>query len=809
MNTCFRVAVASLFPLFLYGQQLLQPTEHFTRERTYDVLHYKLNLAVDLKEKSCTGSATITLVPLRTQLDTVMLDAAELSIGQVTVGRKVLDFRLAGETLFVGLDKPYGLHDTLNLTVAYSVSNPKKGLYFITPDSGYPLRQRQVWSQGEAEDNHFWFPCYDFPNDKATSEMIVTVDDRYTAISNGKLLEVKRDEKHHTATFHWMESKPHVSYLVSLVVGEYVSVKDSWGTLPIFNYVYRHQQDDAEQSFGKTAKMLDFFSNKIGYRYPWEKYGHAVVEDFMYSGEENVSISTLTDRTIRDARAHLDGSSDELVAHELAHQWWGDLVSFRDWSHAWLSEGFATYFEALFQEYDKGKDVFAKKLADAQRTVANADFRGNRRPTVCNRFVSPNDIFDNRIYQKGACVLHMLRFTLGDELFWKAINHYVEKYAFQNAETNDFKIAIEEATGYNLQWFFDQWLYKAGYPEFDVQSKWDQETRNVQVTVKQTQKIDSLTGIFATPVDIEVWVHDVPQTYRVMITKREETFSFPAYQQPQLVLFDKGSWLLKKVNFQKSFDELIYQLKHAEAGVDRLAAIEELQWGIDSSTVIAAIEQAMTDDAFSDVRKDAVWALGDVKKRDVSEQLIEAYGDRDAKIRAAAVTSLSRYSSENIVKTLQHAFEKDSSYAVATAALQSLIKADSTNRKVYCKAGLKRNSYLESIRSAALQGLAEVADDEALALVVSYTKYGVDRNLRIQAVRLLGSVWKTRDDIVQFLLKMSNDPSYHVRRSVIETLGNIGNPLAREPIQKILERETDSRLAKVEREALEKIQPAH
>ncbi len=708
----------------------------------------------------------------------------------------------------MNLNKVYGLRDTVNLSVAYLVSSPKKGLYFMTPDSGYAKKQWQVWSNGETQENHFWFPCYDFPNDRATSEMIVTVRDSWTAISNGKLLDVKRDAKKHTATYHWYESKPHVSYLISLVAGEYLEVKDSWGTVPLSYYVYKFQKDDALRSFSKTPKIMEFYSSKIGYSYPWEKYSQTIVQDYFLGGQENVSATTLNDGTIHDARAHLDVTSDDLVAHELAHQWFGDMITCRDWAHVWLNEGFATYFAILFQEYDKGKELALKSIYDNQKSVVNADIGDKRRPTSTGRFVSADGVFDNRIYGKGACVLHMMRFVVGDELFWKAINHYAQKFQFQCVETNDFKVAVEEATGYNLHWFFDEWVYKAGYPEFNISTSWDEKSRSVNIKIRQTQNVDSLTGIFTMPVEIEVWVHGVPETYRVTISKQEEEFSFPAYQQPQLVLFDKGSRLLKKVKFEKPAEEWIFQLQNAKEGVDRISAIDELRWIVDSANVTAALSKAAIEDPFNEVRREAVWALGDSKNESVSELLIAAYGDRDAKVRAAAVASLKTHNGEKVIKTLQHAFETDSSYAVAVGALNALKNADSVNIRQYCEAGLLRDSYREGIRIAALRGLSELKDEAAFKKIEQYSQYGYERNVRIEALNLISRVWKTREGVLPLLISKTNDPSFQVRRAVVEMLGIMGDPLAVEPLQHIAETNSDERIVKAARASIEKIRLA-
>ncbi len=800
--------ILSVFACSLEAQEKPAPVLRVAPDRAYHVVHYKLNIEIDDKSKSCRGEVSMTVLPLRSSLATMDIDAAEMTISKVLLAGQALEYQHHGETLSVDLGKAYGLRDTFTVTIAYTVVAPKVGLYFVKADSGYEKKQSQIWSNGETTENHHWFPCYDYPNDESTSEMFVTVKEQWTAISNGRLLDVKKDPKRRTATYHWYEGLPHVSYLISLVAGEYVEVKDSWGTVPLSFYVYKHQRDDALRSFGKSAKIMEFYSTKTGMPYPWEKYAQTVVQDYILGGQENVSATTLTDVTIHDARAHLDYSSDGLIAHEMAHQWFGDLMTCRDWSHLWLNEGFASYFDILFQEFDKGVDVSLKSIYDAQHNIVTSDIGEKRRPSVCNTYADPNTLFDNRIYGKGACVLHMMRSVLGDELFWKAIRHYTQKHAHQPVETNDFKIAVEEATGYNLYWFFDEWLYKAGYPEFEISSKWDNATQAVNVTVKQIQKTDSLTGLFKMPVDIEVWVHDVPEVHRVMISNQEETFSFPAYQQPQLVLFDKGSRILKKANFQKSLDEWMFQLRHAEYGIDRMAAVDELRWLVDSNVVAEALMKAALDDRFADVRLEAVQALADARKTDMTEFFLKTYGDSESRVRAASMAGLKNGHGEEMLKVLQHAFEKDSSYAVATSAMTTLMKVDSLRAKVYGKAGLLRDSYRENMRIAALRGLAEVRDDEAFGLVKGATKYGIDRNVRIEALNLMSKKWKDREDVLPYIISMTKDPSFNMRRASMEMLGNSGNAGALDPLQHIVETESDPRLVKVSQDAIDKIRKA-
>ena len=807
-----KLSVILLFvPLFValaqegappYSQVRALPPEHYARERTYHVVHYRLSLSIAMRARTCAGDVSLTIVPLREGLSAVLLDAAPMEIREVRKDGVPLSFTHEGDSLLIRLDRPYGFRDTLHLTVSYSVTSPAKGLYFIESDSTPPARDWCVWTQGEAEDNHYWFPCYDFPNDRATSEMICTVDEGCTAISNGRLLDVKKDRKAHTATYHWYESKPYVSYLISLIVGTYVDVKDAAGKLPLSYYVFPRDKDLAMLSFGKTPAMIRYFEDRTGFEYPWEKYAQTVVSEFMYGGEENVSATTLTSSAIHDARAHLDYNSDGLVAHELAHQWWGDMVSFRDWSHAWLSEGFATYFEVLFTEHDRGRDAAAAEIYDNQRYVASTDNGDARRPTVSGRFYNPMDVFDVRIYGKGACILHMMRFVLGEEAFWKGIREYIRRHAFRCIETNDFRLAMEDATGRDLHWFFDEWVYRPGYPEFSVRSAWDAGKGLLRVIVEQTQKTDSLTGIFRMPVEIEVFSGAHSVTYRAELSRSADTLEFPAAAAPEAVIFDKGSRILKKVTYEKPPGEWLYQLAHAEEGVDRLDALRQLRSVEDSAGLAPALMKAAALDPFVQVRREAVWKIGTLHGDDVTEALVKAAGDPEASVRSAAVAGLGNLKSAGVIGVLKAAFEGDSSYGVVTSALSSLWAADSAGRKEYIRQALAMGSYAEVIRASALRLLASSGDAEALPTLLAYTRPGVYRNLRLEAIGLLVTRWKEDTTVLKHIATLLEDPSPRVRRSSLAALGNAGNVLAIPPLERALEKATDPAFRKAIEETL-------
>jgi aminopeptidase N len=797
----FSISAFSQRPRFYYKSPT-PPPEHFTRDRTYDVIHIKLELNLDERQKTVDGKVTTKFAPLRSNLNEFVLDAAEMKIKRVYLpdGRELrFYFDTLAQKLKIYLDRSYSFKDTLSVIVEYFVSNPRKGLYFIQPDSAYPDKPYQIWSQGEPEDNHYWFPCYDFPNDKATSELIATVKKNFVVISNGKLLSVSDDAKKGLRTYHWYMDKPHSSYLISIVVGEYVKLQDYYLDIPLEYYVYKSNAKYAKLSFEKTPDIMKFFSEKIGYKYPYDKYAQTIVEDFVYGGMENITATTLTSSTIHDERAHLDVSSDGLVAHEMAHQWWGDLLTCRSWEHAWLNEGFATYFTALYFEYAKGKDEFQFNVYNMQRSARFADMT-NKKPTVWNRYFDPTDVFGPHIYQRGGAILNMLRFVLGDELFWKAINYYAHKYAFQNVETNDFKIAIEEATGYNLKWFFDQWLYKAGYPIFEVKYSFDDSKKLLKLEVEQIQPGDSLTPeVFKTPVDVEIATKSERKTFRIFIDKRKETFEFEVSDKPLMVIFDKGNWILKELYFDKSKDELIYQAQNASEMIDRLVAVQELGKMSSDPDVVELMKKISRSNEFYAVRQEAINNLGKLKDEDVAKFLIELYKDEgDSRIRRSIVDALKNFKFNFVVSFLNDVVKSEKSYYVIASAINSLVTVDSVNGMRYIKNALGMDSHQEVIRTTALRRLSDMKntkfEKEAVDILKRYSMRGNHPSVRITAISTL-SLFADKDPrIKDFIFGMVNTPEFFVRMVVYNVLGDIGDEKTLEYLKVAQKREVDGRM---------------
>ena len=322
---------------------------HWPRNRVCDIKHVKLELVIDVDNKALSGTATITFAPINDGLTSVEFDAVEQQIKAVRTSDGIsLGYSYADNKLHVELGRQLKTPEEMTIQIDYQCI-PRRGLYFNSPDAAYPHRPPQVWTQGEDEDSRYWFPCHDYPNERFTSEIIVTVPLEWTTVSNGKLLAVS--ENGDVRTHHWSQDKPHPAYLISLVAGGYTEIQEEWNGIPITYYAPPGREDDTRRAFGNTPKMMEFFAEKIGVPYPWHKYSQVTVADFIFGGMENTSATTMTDTLLHDERAHLDYSTDSIVAHELAHQWWGDLVTSRDWAHAWLNEGFATYFDLLFKEH--------------------------------------------------------------------------------------------------------------------------------------------------------------------------------------------------------------------------------------------------------------------------------------------------------------------------------------------------------------------------------------------------------------------------------------------------------------------------
>jgi aminopeptidase N len=758
------------------------PPYQWPRSHNYDVQHYRIELSFDWTKQSVKGDTTITFQPFGDDVREIEIDAGNMTVRSVKIaGGAELKFRYAdNEKLYVTLDKVYPAGKDVSVAISYEAT-PKQGLTFITPTETDPTRPYQIWSQGEARTNHYWFPCYDYPNDKATSELVATVDEKYQVISNGSLIGVQRNAANKTRTFDWKMDRPFSSYLVSIIVGQYEEVKDEFKGKPVISYVYPGQSEDGRVSFGKLAQMVAFFSQKIGYDYPYAKYVQTMVRDFG-GAMENITATTMTDNAVHDKRAALDISSDEIASHELAHQWFGDLLTCRHWGEIWLNESFATFFEALWTEHDKGKDSFLYEMYGNQQGYFQAWNQGNRRPIVTHRYSDPDAVFDVYAYPRGGAVLSMLRFTLGEDQFWKAINHYVKKNQWQNVETSDLSAAIEEATGQNLEWFFDEWVYRMGHPEFEITSNYD-GAKSLKLTIKQTQKPDEKRpwfhspDFFTMPVDIAVTTSSGEKVHRVWIDKAETEFTFEVDSKPLIVNFDRGNYIIKQVKFNRGDDELAYQLLHDSDTMGRVLAAISLK-GHPGDAVTKALGDAAAHDAFWGARVEAVRALGELKTDASRAALLEAVKDKDSRVRREAIKGLGAFKDAKLADLFTNLINTDPSYFAVSEAARALGQSGVPQAYDVLAATIKTPSWQSTIQAGALGGLAALKDPRSLDAALKYAAPGNPTTLRGAAFQTLAEVGKGNDAALNLLLSALKDKSLQIRFNALQSLGKLGDQRA-------------------------------
>ncbi len=754
------------------------PPANYVRSRNIDIKNVSIDLRFDWEKEQAYGSTVVTLAPFK-DLNKFNLDAAEMQINSVTLANGTpLKFNYAGgsadDNLEIMLDRVYKSGEDLSVKIDYRTSYVNtadgdtaigsfgRGLRFIKPTASEPNKPMQIWSQGETEFNRYWFPSYDTPNDFRTSELKATVDKKYTVVSNGKLVDVK-DNADGTKTFDWKMDTPYSNYLTSIVVGEYTEVSNGeYAGIPVMAYGYPSEAKEVAATTKNITDMVKFFSEKTGVKYAYPKYSQTMVEDFG-GGMENISATTQIEEMIHDERELLDGDSDGLQAHELAHQWFGDYVTTRDWGQIWLNESFATYFDALYQEHSKGRDHFLySEVRNNQNTVLQTWAQGNRRPIVTKYYANKDAMFDNYAYPGGGSVLHMLRKHLGDDLWWKAINHYLTSNAHQPVSTEDFRIAIEEATGQSMDWFFDQWFYKMGHPVFDVRKSYDAATKKLTMNVKQTQKLDltspfSQVEFFQTYVDVEI----DGKVQRVWIKPQmENVFTFDSALEPKLVNFDYEGTLLKELKFEKSTDELIYQLANDKDIIGRSWALGELtkkaKANADKEKIASAMRNTIEKDSAMEIRLVALQNLaavllpstpaGQIPKANLDDATIQtmlkAAKDQKSLIRANAISVLA-LTNDAKYSDIYFTGLKDQSYSVVEQSAIGLARTKNAKAFETLSKMLTEPSWKGRIAGAGLNGLAELGDKKSLDIGL---KYAADKNqsdnVRNAALKVVGATGK-------------------------------------------------------------------
>jgi aminopeptidase N len=730
----------------------------------------------------------------------VVLDAGDLlQVKSVTtsgngarLGTAPLKFEQVRDTLVVHLARALKYGDSVSFVIDYRARvRNGKGLTFIDADSLPPRRPRQIWSQGEDHDNHYWFPTYDFPNDKATWELLATVPKGFTAVSNGKLVADTRTASG-LRTMHWSQDQPSATYLASLIVAPLVKISDRWRTTPVDYYVYPGDSVMGRRLFSETTDMIEVFSQLTGVNYPWRKYAQTTVADF-FGGMENVSATTLVD-WVPDSRSYADRPwyHHILIPHELAHQWFGDYTTLANWANMWLNEGFAEFMPGQYWARKLGRHAEDDYYLDEYNQFMGID-QGRRMPLA--------SLGSNNVYPKGALVLQMLKKYLGDERFWAGVRRYLKDHPMGNAVTDDLRQAFLAATGENLNWFWNQWIYQAGYPEFAVEAAWDSVSSTVTVKVAQTQVDSSVadsTGlkyvtpdVFRMPVTIRVGTSRGDVSTRTWLTGRQQEIKVAGVgSAPTMVIFDDNNTILKRLSFPQPASWLATQVERDPDLWNRAWAIDQLRGKKGDGSATAALVNAATRSDYFLTRAHAAEALDGIEGDAAAHGLMAASRDTSSQVRAAAITSLLSTGSLEALTRARELWEKDTSYSVKGAALGTLARLDQGNAATLIRAGLKTWSYQDAIADAALGFIAQSSDTTMIEDVDQAV--GTSNN----AAFVLG-VFAARGNAraLELLSKHVSSPRATVRKRALQAFQFVvPPPVARERLTALWSSAASSRL---------------
>jgi len=678
--------MVSFLPATAYSDQeeFQSRREQQLRPHDFDVQHYRIALTLDEPTRSFDGETAITFSSTINGLGDLTLDSETIIVHSVARQGAPLAFTQDEGILEIALDRALALGEEATLVIQYSatdidIDSAKYGIganydlgFNFKPES--PTNPRIIFTLNFPEGARHWFPAFDHPGDWATHETIISVREEYGVVANGTLVSDIVDPETGRRTVHWSQTKPQPTYLYVMVAGNHSVLEDTYGDLPLHYRVYPGDEADARLSFASTPGMIAFFEDLYGVEYPWVKYDQIVIPG-IGGGAESTSATVISEWTVMSAAEIKDESPDALIAHELAHQWWGDMVGYKDWEHIWLSESFATHAEYLYAIYDLGADEAALTLHQQKAAYLREAREKFIRPVVTNKWNHPNDMFDRHTYEKGGVVLNMFRELVGEDTFGNILRTFLEMHAYSNATTTDFLDTVRQVTGEDYNWFFDQWLLKPGHPVLDVAHKWNDEHKELSVTVRQTQDRELGTPVYHLPIKLGITTESGETVETTWLDKEQQTFTFELSGKPLLVRFDAGDILLKEWTFNKSTEELLYQLSHDKA-IGRMWAVGELQERMDDPAVQSALVEASGSDKFWAVRERAVQALGTMRSDAIIQALeTRAREDEHSHVRVAGLEALGAYDDktfETYFLTRHEAEDSPFARAAAAAALARL-----------------------------------------------------------------------------------------------------------------------------------------
>ena len=776
----------------------------YAPDRKVDVLHITIDVTPDFRSRTVSGTTTIRFAPINKPLDELELNAIDLEVSSITSTAEIEAHTVTDDAITITFNPAVRPGAETTVTIVYE-AEPKQGLYFRTPEMGYPEEDTHLFTQGEFHEAPHWYPNYDYPNERSSSEVICRVPKDMTVISNGRLVSEEIDPDSGLKVAHWLQEKPHVNYLVALVAGKMKKIESKYKNIPIAFYTPASLIEYAQNSFKDTADMLEYYEEEIGVPYPWDQYNQAVVRDFVAGGMENTTLTILTEGTLHTDATENIRSSQSLVAHEMAHQWFGDYVTCKDWSHTWLNEGFATYYEDLYDGYKNGRDGMLANLYATAGYLVRA--RGEHKPIVYREYRNAGEQFDYRTYSKGGWVLHMLRTELGEKLFRKCVKTYLERHALDSVVTEDLRSVIEEFTGRSFDRFFDQWIYRGRHPDLKVSYNWSQKDKLAKVSVEQTHKVDDKVGLFHFRTKIRFMIDGKAIDREIAIDSKQHDFYFALAKGPEIVRFDPDYGLLADIKFDKPAAMLYSQLENTDDIIGRLRAIDVLKKKKDKKA-IAALKEVLNNDPSDRVRRNASSALRQIHTEDAFEALADSMKQQDARVRQQVVGDVGGFYRPESLQLTKRVLRKEKNPEILTRAIHNLGQYhDKAARKLMLEY-LGTRSYRNSIASAAIEVIRKLDDSffiEPLKKTLAENEKDFTSGGFARALDTLAHISRDKENktkVRAFLTGYVNHPKRSIQSGAIRAIGTLGDTKAIAVVETFSGDDPSDRIQRSARDAL-------
>lgn len=805
-STPCRIASLTVLILFLKASPTAAERQ-YAPDREVDITHVIIDVTPDFDTRTVRGKTTIRFSPIARPVRELRLSAFDLRIQSVTSKHAIAGYVTDDKQLTITFTKPIPPDAESQVVITYE-AEPREGLYFRTPGMGYREQDTHLFTQGETHRAPHWYPCFDYPNERFTSEVICHAPADMTVLSNGKRVSETTDAAKGIKTVRWLQDKPHVNYLIALVVGRLKGIHETYRDIPLGFYTPSSRIEQAQNSFRGTARMMAYFEREIGVPYPWHQYNQAVVEDFVAGGMENTTLTILTHRTLFTDASETIRSSRNLVAHELVHQWFGDYVTCKDWGELWLNEGFATYYALLYEGHDSGQDELLYGLyRDAQRIVGAKD---SPRPIVNRIYGKPWSQFDYRSYKKGSWVLHMLRTQLGEDLYRRCIKTYLERHALRSVVTADLLAVIEELSGLSWDRFFDQWLYHARHPELKIGYEWTERDRLAKVSVRQTQKVTNKVLLFELKTKVRFKCGSTTIDRDIEIDEDQQDFYFALPEKPDIVRFDPEYGVLAKVDFAKPTEMLYAQLGDHDDVIGRLRAAAALRKKDDKKTV-AKLKDALNGDPFYGVRIEASKALREMHTDEAFAAIAASLKQPDARVRQQVVRDLGGFFRNEVPAKLKAVVQREKNPDIVAAALHGLGRyAASDVREILLKQ-LRSESYQNRVAAAAIDAIRTQEDPAYAGPLMevlrqrgdALTSYALGRGL--ETLAYITRHEEDRNKVREFIAGYVNDKRVHVQAGAIRALGELKDPKGLRIVETFVGEDDDDPIRRAARQARDKL----